>query len=183
MCGISGFYSALSDTTVALEQVTRSVARLAHRGPDDSGVEIVNAGGPQVVFGHRRLSILDLSMAGHQPMRDPVSGNWIVFNGEIYNFRNLRLELEAKGHRFVSQCDTEVILKGYSEWNVGCWRRLRGIFAFGLWDAKYKELYLVRDHLGVKPLYFARTEQGLAFASEVRAILAGGWASGCRRKG
>ena len=108
-------------------------------------------------------------------MNDPDSGNWITYNGEIYNFPELRKELEQSGHRFRTRCDTEVILKAYAEWGVGCWHRLRGIFAFGLWDARYRELHLVRDHLGVKPLYYAETAQGIAFASEVRTILAGDW--------
>ncbi len=158
----------------------------ARQGTVDRGRSTVDGGpllhsaGPSyeghavVVFGHRRLSILDLSSAGHQPMLDPTAGNWITYNGEIYNFREIRAELEGRGHIFRSQCDTEVILKAYSEWGVGCWRRLRGIFAFGLWDAKFRELHLVRDHLGVKPLYFTKTAQGLAFSSEVRAILASG---------
>ena len=148
--------------------------RVSHRGPDGSGIEIVarNQNGPLVVFGHRRLAIIDLSPSGHQPMPDATSGNWITFNGEIYNYRELRAELAGRGHGFNSQSDTEVILRAYAEWGVGCWRRLRGIFAFGLWDARYRELHLVRDHLGVKPVYYAAGPHGLAFASEVRAILA-----------
>ena len=180
MCGITGLWSlrlAYADLHSGVRAMTDAVR---HRGPDDSGIETVSrldAGErePRVVFGHRRLSILDLSAAGHQPMRDPETGNWITYNGEIYNFVELRAELEGRGHRFRTRCDTEVILKAYSQWGVGCWRRLRGIFAFGLWDAHYQELYLVRDHLGVKPLYHAKTAQGLAFASEVRAVLSSGW--------
>ena len=107
-------------------------------------------------------------------MSDPVAGNWITYNGEIYNFLELRGDLEKRGHRFVSRCDTEVILKAYAEWGVGCWRRLRGIFAFGLWDERYHELHLVRDHMGVKPLYFAYENNSLVFASEVRALLDAG---------
>lgn len=151
---------------------------LQHRGPDDEGIEVVgdavDGRGPLVVFGHRRLSILDLSSAGHQPMLDPAAGNWITYNGEIYNFWDLRKELELRGHVFQSRCDTEVILKAYAEWGVGCWRRLRGIFALGLWDAKFRELHLVRDHMGIKPLYYADVEKGTVFASEVRTILASG---------
>jgi asparagine synthase (glutamine-hydrolysing) len=147
-----------------------------HRGPDDSGCDSVAEESERhaVVFGHRRLAIVDLSAAGHQPMQDSESGHWITFNGEIYNFRELRQELEGRGHLFRSHSDTEVILKAYAEWGVGCWRRLRGIFAFGLWDARARELHLVRDHLGVKPLYYAQAEKGLIFASEVRAILGSG---------
>ena len=175
MCGISGIFAKHGSLHEALSLVGRMTAKLSHRGPDDIGLDNVNASPLTnlcVVFGHRRLSILDLSNAGHQPMCDQCTGNWLTYNGEIYNFRELRNELELRGHVFKSHSDTEVILKGYAEWGIGCWRRLRGIFAFGLWDAKYRELHLVRDHLGIKPLYFAHTEQGIVFASEVRAILA-----------
>lgn len=152
----------------------------SHRGPDDEGIEQVSARPefplrPLVVFGHRRLSILDLSSAGHQPMLDPITSNWITYNGEIYNFEELKSDLIQSGHRFVSRCDTEVILKAYAEWGVDSWRRMRGIFAFALWDERFQELHLVRDQLGVKPLYYSETERGLAFASEVRALLAGDW--------
>ena len=157
------------------ERIVRSVRQLTHRGPDDEGVEIVCDQSPTVVFGHRRLSVIDLSSAGHQPMCDRVPGNWITYNGEIYNFRELRADLVARGHVFVSECDTEVILKAYAQWGIGCWRRLRGIFAFGLWDAQFRELHLVRDQVGVKPLYFSKSSKGIVFASEVRAILAGDW--------
>lgn len=185
MCGILGIWTNRMQCEQALQCSRLMSSALAHRGPDDDGIEVVNAngemsrgesreiiGGPLVLFAHRRLSILDLSGAGHQPMRDPATGNWITFNGEIYNFSDLRAELVGRGHKFRSKCDTEVILKSYAEWGVGCWRRLRGMFAIGLWDSKYQELHLVRDHLGVKPLYIGRSENGLVFASEVRAILA-----------
>lgn len=179
MCGISGIWTLDLSSAEATRRTVAATRALAHRGPDDEGVEQVSwpsadSACPLIVFGHRRLSILDLSAAGHQPMSDPVSGNWITYNGEIYNFLELRADLENRGHRFVSSGDTEVILKAYAEWGVGCWRRLRGIFAFALWDRRYRELHLVRDHLGVKPLYFSGTSKTLIFASEVRAILAGG---------
>lgn len=201
MCGIVGIHDLSGEVEALRARVTAAVRVLQHRGPDDEGVEIVAGGGamddrrkaeesrldadgllpgadggPVVVFGHRRLSILDLSSAGHQPMRDSGTGNWITYNGEIYNFRELRAELENRGHRFRSHCDTEVILKAYAEWDMGCWRKLRGIFAFALWDARHRELHLVRDHLGVKPLYFAANSRGFTFASEVRAVLAAGGA-------
>ena len=181
MCGITGIWTNRVDPRIAQGKVTAMTERVGHRGPDDFGITCVsgseagNRNEPVVVFGHRRLSIIDLTSAGHQPMRDEETGNWITFNGEIYNYRELRAELESKGHRFRSQSDTEVILKAYAEWDLGCWRRLRGIFAFGLWNARQRELHMVRDHLGVKPLYWARTERGVAFASEVRAILAAEW--------
>jgi asparagine synthase (glutamine-hydrolysing) len=184
MCGISGIWTSGLSPVEATRRTAAATRALAHRGPDDEGVEQVSQTGqesvrPLVVFGHRRLSILDLSAAGHQPMSDPAAGNWITYNGEIYNFMELRADLEKRGHRFVSHGDTEVILKAYAEWGVGCWRRLRGIFAFGLWDERYQELHLVRDHMGVKPLYFAHADHTLVFASEVRALLAAGT---CERK-
>jgi len=184
MCGIVGIWTSRLDREEARRQVVAMTDRARHRGPDDQGLDVVSdapaalsggGAGPLVVFGHRRLSIVDLSKAGHQPMHDPVTGNWITYNGEIYNFPELRMELEGKGHRFLSHCDTEVILKGYAEWGIGCWRRLRGIFAFGLWDFRNRELHLVRDHLGVKPLYYANTTLGVCFASEVRSLLASRW--------
>ncbi len=177
MCGIAGIWTTRLETGQVRSKVADMTHCLSHRGSDDAGVNDVSLAAssgqaPLVVFGHRRLAIIDLSQGGHQPMQDPLTGNWITYNGEIYNFMDLRRELELRGHVFRSQSDTEVILKAYAEWGIGCWRRLRGIFAFGLWDQHYRELHLVRDHLGVKPLYFARTPAGLAFASEVRAILA-----------
>ena len=122
-------------------------------------------------FAHTRLSILDLSPLGHQPMQDPATGSWIVFNGEIYNFRDLRRELESAGVGFRSQSDTEVILAAYRVWGEGCLSRLRGMFAFALWDAPQKRLLLARDPMGIKPLYYFQTETVFLFASEVRTLL------------
>ena len=122
-------------------------------------------------FAHTRLSILDLSPLGHQPMQDPATGSWIVFNGEIYNFRDLRRELESAGVEFRSQSDTEVILAAYRVWGEGCLSRLRGMFAFALWDAPQKRLLLARDPMGIKPLYYFQTETVFLFASEVRTLL------------
>ena len=180
MCGIAGIWTTRIETAEARRLVTVMTEVVRHRGPDDDGVDVVSdpgavEGAPLVVFGHRRLAIIDLSAAGHQPMIDPATGNWITFNGEIYNYRELREDLAGRGHLFRSASDTEVILKAYAEWGVGCWRRLRGIFAFGLWDVQCRELHLVRDHLGIKPLYFAASSQGMIFASEVRPILAVDW--------
>ncbi|MDI1250038.1 MAG: asparagine synthase (glutamine-hydrolyzing) [Lacunisphaera sp.] len=175
MCGITGIWTSREPESATVDRVKTMTRCLAHRGPDDEGVNVVarevGGGGPLVVFGHRRLSIMDLSAAGHQPMHDPVAGNWLTYNGEIYNFQELRHQLTQRGHVFHTSCDTEVIIKGFAEWGVGCWQRLRGIFAFGLWDARYRELHLVRDHMGIKPLYYYRGERGLVFASEVRTIL------------
>jgi asparagine synthase (glutamine-hydrolysing) len=176
MCGIFGIVTRATPISPAiLEDATRS---LAHRGPDDSGTVLLNENQPepiQIGLGHRRLAILDLSPLGHQPMQDPVTGNWIVFNGEIYNFRELQKELETAGVTFKSQCDTEVILAAYRVWGESCLTRLGGMFAFALWDATKKRLLLARDPLGIKPLYFHQSKQTFVFASEVRTILQTGF--------
>ncbi len=175
MCGIAGIWQKLDSAAGDPARIERMVAALHARGPDDGGTRRSGGPGlPTMALGHRRLAIVDLSPAGHQPMENPEQGAWIVFNGEIYNFTELRKELEEAGQRFRSRSDTEVILKAYAAWGHGAWRRLRGIFAFGLWDAKTRELHLVRDHLGVKPLYLARRDGALVFASEVRSVLASG---------
>lgn len=156
--------------------VERGMQSLAHRGPDDQDVvQILSVEQEGVVFGHRRLAVIDLSEAGHQPMRDPETGNWIVYNGEVYNFRELRRELEAHGRRFRSDCDTEVILQSYGLWGRACVERWRGMFAAAIWDAARQELFLARDRLGIKPLYYSNAEGQLLFASELRALLALGF--------
>jgi asparagine synthase (glutamine-hydrolysing) len=147
---------------------------MRHRGPDDAGEEIISQAEPAVLFGHRRLAIIDLSPAGHQPMCDPDTGTWITFNGEIYNYRELRNHLEKHGQTFRTQTDTETILKAYAVWGTACVHRLRGIFAFGLWDQQRRLLLLARDQLGVKPLYYWQDSTTLLFASEVRSLLASG---------
>src|ERR1700674_5081500 len=160
MCGIPGILAR--DTQIppaVLAQATRS---LAHRGPDDSGTVLLKETQPEpleIGLGHRRLAILDLSPLGHQPMQDPVSGNWIVYNGEIYNFRELRAELEGLGVGFKTHSDTEVILAAYRTWGESCLTRLGGMFAFALWDASRKTLLLARDPLGIKPLYYFQSAQ------------------------
>src|ERR1700694_1875159 len=172
MCGIVGILARKAQIPPAvLEQATRS---LEHRGPDDSGTVLLKdtqPGAAEVGLGHRRLAILDLSRLGHQPMQDPATGNWIVFNGEIYNFRELRKELEAAGVEFKSHSDTEVILAAYRVWGESCLTRLGGMFAFALWDAPRKRLLLARDPMGIKPLYYHQSEQNFIFASEVRTLL------------
>ena len=172
MCGIVGILARKTQIPpVVLEQATRS---LAHRGPDDSGTVLLKetlAEPVEIGLGHRRLAILDLSPLGHQPMQDPVTGNWIVFNGEIYNFRELRKELEAAGVEFKSHSDTEVILAAYRVWGESCLTRLGGMFAFALWDAPRKRLLLARDPMGIKPLYYHQSKQAFIFASEVRTLL------------
>jgi asparagine synthase (glutamine-hydrolysing) len=150
---------------------------MAHRGPDDEGIEVLSpASAPDlcVGLGSRRLAVLDLSPAGHQPMHDPETGNWLVFNGEIYNFHAIRAELEKLGHRFSSTGDTEVLLKAYAEWGAGCLGRLAGMFAFAVWDARKERLFLARDRLGVKPLYYYSSPDLFLFGSEIRALLASG---------
>ncbi len=170
MCGIFGILTA--DGGVSKDVLDGAARSLAHRGPDDSGTSIIEtASGGQLGFAHTRLSIIDLSPLGHQPMRDPATGNQVVFNGEIYNFRELRAELELDGNRFQSHSDTEVILAGYRVWGERCFFKLRGMFAFALWDADRQRLLLVRDPMGIKPLYYYRSEKYFLFASEVRTLL------------
>ncbi|MEJ7576946.1 MAG: asparagine synthase (glutamine-hydrolyzing) [Pyrinomonadaceae bacterium] len=173
MCGIAGVWlkGERADAANAVERATLS---LAHRGPDDQGtIRILpTEGDSTIVFGHRRLAIIDLSEAGHQPMCDPETGNWIVFNGEVYNFRELRRELEERGCRFRSDCDTEVILQSYRVWGRRCVERWRGMFAAAVWDNVHQEMFLVRDRLGIKPLYYSYVDGQLLFASESRALLA-----------
>ncbi|MBI3518518.1 MAG: asparagine synthase (glutamine-hydrolyzing) [Bacteroidetes bacterium] len=132
------------------------------------------ADGYSVAFAHRRLSIIDLSESGHQPMCDTSSGYWITFNGEIYNYVELREELRNKGHVFVTQTDTEVVLEAYKEWGCGCLQKFNGMFAFALWDKKSNQVFCARDRAGVKPFYFSNTEQCFAFASEYKAFLKSG---------
>jgi len=170
MCGIFGI--AIRNGTVSREIVENALCSLAHRGPDDSGtVLLADTPDGQIGLAHTRLSIIDLSPCGHQPMQDEATGNWIVFNGEIYNFLELRAELETAGNRFHSHSDTEVILIAYRTWGTDSFRRLRGMFAFALWDASRPNLLLVRDPMGVKPLYYYHSDKHFLFASEVRTLL------------
>jgi asparagine synthase (glutamine-hydrolysing) len=154
-----------------LERATRS---LAHRGPDDHGTVIVRESVPEPIelgLGNRRLAILDLSPLGHQPMQDPATGNWLVHNGEIYNFREVRTRLEREGAEFTSQSDTEVILKAYARWGEDCLPHFRGMFAFALWDAQRHRLFVARDPMGIKPLYYYQSDRNFLFASELRTLL------------
>jgi len=169
MCGILGVVSCGS--LLPCDFLPKAARSLAHRGPDDSGTILLNAADQEIGFAHTRLSIIDLSPLGHQPMPDPVTGSWIVFNGEIYNFRELRKELEAAGVEFKSHSDTEVILAAYRVWGESCLTRLGGMFAFALWDAPRKRLLLARDPMGIKPLYYHQSNQNFIFASEVRTLL------------
>jgi asparagine synthase (glutamine-hydrolysing) len=172
MCGFVGSLSRRGRVTS--ESIVRATASLAHRGPDDSGTACLSGSEYELKLGFRRLAILDLSAAGHQPMADPESGNWIVFNGEIYNFRAIRDELQSEGISCTTQCDTEVLLKAYRCWGIDCLHRLRGMFAFALWDCAQQRLLLARDRLGKKPLYYYRAGNLLLFASEIRGLLATG---------
>jgi asparagine synthase (glutamine-hydrolysing) len=175
MCGIFGIVDRQG--SISPDVLQDALSTLAHRGPDDSGSVIIQSSPrtrTQVGFAHTRLSIIDLSPLGHQPMEDASSGNWIVFNGEIYNFRELRSQLEAAGNRFQSHSDTEVILTAYRMWGEDCFARLRGMFAFALWDAARQRLLLVRDPIGIKPLYYFHSERVFLFASEVRTLLGTG---------
>jgi len=139
---------------------------LAHRGPDDEGVYQ----DAQMFLGARRLSIIDLA-AGHQPLSNEDGSLWVAQNGELYNYREVRAELEKYGHQFRTQCDTEVIVHAYEEWGVACPKHLRGIFAFAVWDRPRQRLFLARDRFGVKPLYYRALAPGFAFASEIRPLL------------
>ncbi len=168
MCGIGGKLYFDPMRLVEREVLERMNTVQAHRGPDDAGIYCQ---GP-VGLAHRRLSIIDLSPAARQPMSNEDGSVWIVFNGEIYNFRELRRGLEEAGHRFRSQSDTEVILHLYEEEGVKCLNRLRGMFAFAIWDAKERTMLIARDRLGKKPLYYAVDGDGIAFASEAKAFLA-----------
>jgi asparagine synthase (glutamine-hydrolysing) len=187
MCGIAGAVRAIGDGKQAasraasprLRELVETMSHaVRHRGPDGSGFWQSDA--QEVVFGHRRLAIIDLSEGGAQPKIDPRSGCAITFNGEIYNYLELRAELEALGYAFRSSSDTEVILCAYDRWGVDAIARFRGIFALALWDPGRRQVHLVRDPMGIKPLYWTLVreeetgEEVLLFASEVRALLATG---------
>jgi asparagine synthase (glutamine-hydrolysing) len=166
MCGIAGILN-VDGSPVSINVLKRMTDAVRHRGPDGEGFWTNSFVG----FGHRRLAIIDLSPAGHQPMQSGDGACVLAFNGEVYNFQNLRVELEAKGYAFRSQTDTEVLLNAYCEWGDACVHRLNGMFAFAVWDSRRNRIFLARDRYGVKPLYY-RFERGtLLFASEVKAIL------------
>jgi asparagine synthase (glutamine-hydrolysing) len=172
MCGIAGIVGSSTRVSHPLAPMLHALER---RGPDSEGL----TEWPGAVLGHRRLAIFDLSEAGHQPMLSPDGALGVVFNGAIYNFRELRRELESAGVTFASETDTEVLLHGYRVWGVDrLVERLRGMFAFALWDDRAQRLFLVRDRLGVKPLIYTRRNGELAFASTVRALRAAGLAGG-----
>ncbi len=164
MCGILG---CIGNRSLQRKHFDSALSTLAHRGPDDQGV--CEAEG--VLLGHRRLSIIDLSRGGHQPMVDPESGAVIVFNGEIYNYLELREQLERYGHIFRTKSDTEVLLRAYLQWGAATLEKLNGMWAFAIWLPNQRKLFIARDRFGVKPLYYTHTKGSFAFASEPKALL------------
>ncbi|HEX7667884.1 MAG TPA: asparagine synthetase B, partial [Polyangiaceae bacterium] len=175
MCGIAGIVGI--DIEAARPALDAMLRAIAHRGPDAHRTESVSldANEAPIALAHARLAIIDLSTDGVQPMTDAEGDLTIVFNGEIYNYRELRSELEGKGHRFRTASDTEVIVRAHREWGLAAVERLRGMFAYAIVDRRTKQITFVRDRLGIKPLYFARARGGLVFASEVRSIVASGF--------
>src|SRR2546430_3796696 len=179
MCGIAGLI-----TTKPEARIGAMLKAIEHRGRDDEGLwtsPVINDEGQRVALGHRRLSIIDTSSAGHQPMLSHDGRLVVILNGEIYNYRELREELAAKGHDFRTQSDTEVLLAAWAEWGEESLLRLNGMFAFALWDNRDRTLFLVRDRVGIKQLYYASRKPdregghaSLVFASEIKSILAGG---------
>jgi len=168
MCGICGRLNFDLGAGVGRGFIERMLDTIRHRGPDDEGTYV----GSNVGLGHRRLSIIDLN-TGHQPLSNEDGNVWIAFNGEIYNYQELRSFLLNKGHTFRTQTDTEVIVHLYEELGpMECLRRLRGMFAFAIWDNRNKSLFLARDRVGIKPLYYCLTDRSITFASEIKAILA-----------
>jgi asparagine synthase (glutamine-hydrolysing) len=167
MCGIAGIVTGKVEphSTAAVE---RMVAALAHRGPDSHGVQDLG----ECILANTRLAIVDLSERGRQPMCNEDSTLWITYNGECYNADDFRPLLLSRGHRFRSATDTEVILHLYEEFGEQCAEKLRGMFAFAIWDLRAQKLLLVRDRLGIKPLYYALTADGIVFGSEIKAVLA-----------
>lgn len=186
MCGICGEIN-FNNKSVKAETIQRMCKVLVHRGPDDEGMVLLRGdklfevkrpfpthldeSSFEVGLGHRRLAIIDLSEAAHQPMCNEDGRIWIVFNGEIYNFQETREKLEKKGHSFKSKSDTEVILHAYEEWGVECLNRFRGMYAFAIWDSKLQRLFMARDRLGKKPLIYHCQNGHFTFASEIKALL------------
>ena len=166
MCGISGIFN-LNGEPVSPVLLRRMTDAIAHRGPDGEGFYINKSVG----FGHRRLAIIDTSPAGHQPMITSDERFVLTYNGEIYNFQELRLRLESLGHQFRSKTDTEVVLHAYVEWGEECVKYFNGMFAFAIWDNTRQELFLARDRYGIKPFYYTFVGQTFLFASEQKAIL------------
>jgi len=167
VCGITGFWSFNKKTEKAVLISMRDA--LTHRGPDDAGVYLDEKLG--VGLGHRRLSILDLSSLGHQPMSNDTESIWITYNGEVYNFIDIKKELVNKGYNFKSNTDTEVLIKAYEEWGINCVHKFIGMFALAIWDSREKKLYLLRDRAGVKPLFYYDKDGLFLFGSELKALM------------
>jgi asparagine synthase (glutamine-hydrolysing) len=163
MCGIAGTIGLTDDRAL-----TKMLAALQHRGPDDEGIYRNTA--QKIFLGHRRLSIIDISSAGHQPMSDDEQEVWVIFNGEIYNYKKLAADLRAKGYRFHSTSDTEVLIHGYKEYGADIFEKIDGMWAVALYDTKRGIVMLSRDRAGMKPLYFYRDDRTIMFASEIGAI-------------
>ena len=169
MCGIAGQFKYARNERVDADVIRRMAQSISHRGPDDDGYFVSGAIG----LGFRRLSIIDLS-GGHQPMSDAEQTVWIIFNGEIYNFKELRVELEQRGHKFQTRSDTEVIIHGYKEWGTDVFNHLNGMFGVAIWDVVNRRLVVARDAMGIKLVYYRHADGELAFGSEIRAVLAAG---------
>src|SRR5258708_3598602 len=179
MCGINGIVAFhRSAPPIDLDELTRTREAMRVRGPDAAGTWL--SSDLRVGFGHRRLSIIDVSERANQPMLSREGDVVLTFNGEIYNFAELREELERDGERFDTTSDTEVVIRMYRRWGERMLPRLRGMFAFAIWDARTNTLFLARDPYGIKPLYYANDGQTFRFASQVKAILAGGAVSPSR---
>src|SRR2546426_168700 len=168
MCGICGQLNFARNGPVESETIRRITQTMVHRGPDDEGYFI---SGP-IGLGFRRLSIIDLA-GGHQPMSDAEETVWVILNGEIYNFKELRAELENRGHAFRTRSDTEVIIHGYKEWGTEILNRLNGMFGLAIWDVEKRRLVVARDAMGIKLIYYRIANGQLTFGSEIRAVLAG----------
>src|SRR5258708_2502734 len=167
MCGICGQYNFQSGTRVGREDIEKMTRMMVHRGPDDEGYYLDDS----LAFGFRRLSIIDLE-GGHQPMSDQEESVWIVFNGEIYNFPELRNELESLGHQFRTKCDTEVIVLGYKQWGDDVLNHLNRMFGLAIWDTRRKRLLVARDPFGIKPIYYRIDKGTVFFGSEIRPVIA-----------
>src|SRR3990172_6687995 len=168
MCGICGIVGYRNYGDIA-----RMTEILSHRGPDNIGVKVFE--NDRVALGHTRLSILDLSPRGHQPMSDKEGRYWITYKGELYNYKEIKKELENKGYIFQTSTDTEVIIYAYMEWGTNCLTRFNGMFAFAIWDIEDKTLFLARDRIGIKPVYYHKKDNTLFFASEIKSIIQNGY--------
>ena len=167
MCGICGVFYSDRTRRVERDTLAEMNQRIAHRGPDDDGFFVeANVG-----LAMRRLSIIDIK-TGHQPIANEEENVWIVYNGELYNHQDLRKHLEARGHRYRTRSDTETIVHLFEEYGRDCVKYLRGMFAFAIWDRRNRELFIARDRLGIKPLYYRYDGKSLLFGSEIKAILA-----------